>query len=459
MCILDFNKPTNVHFIGIGGISMSGLAQILMSRGFNISGSDIKESDLTGLLKEKGARIYIGHRSENINEDLDFVVYTAAIGDDNAELVMARKLNIPTMTRARLLGLIMDNYENAIAVSGTHGKTTTTSMIATALLNDSSKDATVTVGGMLNNIDGNLRIGHGQTFLTEACEYMNSFLEFKPSISLILNVEEDHLDFFKDIDDIRSSFNRFAKITGKDGVVIINNMIDDYEGLLENVDSKIITFGDESADYHARNIRLDDFSRASLDLYIHGENKRRVNLGVSGIHNVYNFLAATAACVEVGMDLNLVVSSIESFRGTDRRFEYRGEKNGMIIIDDYAHHPTEIRATLNTARGYKHNEIWVVFQPHTYTRTKALFNDFVDVLKDFDHVILTDIYAAREKNTANIHSKMLSDALKERFVDAYYFDSFEKIENFVQKKCKKNDMLITMGAGNVVEIADDLLRL
>lgn len=458
MCTLDFNKPINVHFIGIGGISMSGLAQILMSRNFTISGSDIKESYLTGLLKEKGARIYIGHKSENINKNLNLVVYTAAIVEENEELKRAKELNIPIMTRARLLGLIMGNYKNAIAVSGTHGKTTTTSMIAAALLNDSSKDATITVGGMLNNIEGNLRIGGGQTFLTEACEYMNSFLEFKPSISLILNVEEDHLDFFKDIYDIRNSFNKFAKITEKDGVVIINNMIDDYEALLYNVNKRIVTFGDEKADYHADNIRLDDFARASFDLYIYGENKRRVNLGVSGLHNVYNFLAATAACVEAGMDLELVITSIEGFSGTHRRFEYKGEKNGVTIIDDYAHHPTEIRAALDTAKGYRHKELWVVFQPHTYTRTKALFDEFVEALKGFDHVILTDIYAAREKNTVGIHSKFLSDALKESFVDSYYFDSFEKIEDFVQKKCKKNDMLITMGAGNVVEIADDLLR-
>ena len=458
MCILDFKKPINVHFIGIGGISMSGLAQILMSRNFNISGSDIKESTLTDLLKEKGARIYIGHKSENINKSLNLVVYTAAIGEENEELKEAKKLNIPIMTRAKLLGLIMGNYKNAIAVSGTHGKTTTTSMIASALLSDSSKDATITVGGMLNDIQGNLRIGHGQTFLTEACEYMNSFLEFKPSISLILNVEEDHLDFFKDIYDIRNSFNKFAKGARKDGVIIINNTIDDYKNLLQNIDNRIVTFGDETADYNARNISFDDFARASFDLYIYGENKKRISLSVSGLHNVYNSLAATAACVELGMNLPSVINAIEGFNGTNRRFEYRGEINGVTIIDDYAHHPTEIKASLNTAKGYNHNELWVIFQPHTYTRTKALFDEFVEALKGFDHVILADIYAAREKNTVGIHSKSLADALKAESVDAYYFDSFEKIEDFVQKKCKKNDMLITMGAGNVEDIADDLLR-
>ena len=458
MCILDFKKPINVHFIGIGGISMSGLAQILMSRNFNISGSDIKESTLTDLLKEKGARIYIGHKSENINKSLNLVVYTAAVGEENEELKEAKKLNIPIMTRAKLLGLIMGNYKNAIAVSGTHGKTTTTSMIASALLSDSSKDATITVGGMLNDIQGNLRIGHGQTFLTEACEYMNSFLEFKPSISLILNVEEDHLDFFKDIYDIRNSFNKFAKGARKDGVIIINNTIDDYKNLLQNIDNRIVTFGDETADYNARNISFDDFARASFDLYIYGENKKRISLSVSGLHNVYNSLAATAACVELGMNLPSVINAIEGFNGTNRRFEYRGEINGVTIIDDYAHHPTEIKASLNTAKGYNHNELWVIFQPHTYTRTKALFDEFVEALKGFDHVILADIYAAREKNTVGIHSKSLADALKAESVDAYYFDSFEKIEDFVQKKCKKNDMLITMGAGNVADIADDLLR-
>ena len=458
MCILDFKKPINVHFIGIGGISMSGLAQILMSRNFNISGSDIKESTLTDLLKEKGARIYIGHKSENINKSLNLVVYTAAIGEENEELKEAKKLNIPIMTRAKLLGLIMGNYKNAIAVSGTHGKTTTTSMIASALLSDSSKDATITVGGMLNDIRGNLRIGHGQTFLTEACEYMNSFLEFKPSISLILNVEEDHLDFFKDIYDIRNSFNKFAKGARKDGVIIINNTIDDYKNLLQNIDNRIVRFGDETADYNARNISFDDFARASFDLYIYGENKKRISLSVSGLHNVYNSLAATAACVELGMNLPSVINAIEGFNGTNRRFEYRGEINGVTIIDDYAHHPTEIKASLNTAKGYNHNELWVIFQPHTYTRTKALFDEFVEALKGFDHVILADIYAAREKNTVGIHSKSLADALKAESVDAYYFDSFEKIEDFVQKKCKKNDMLITMGAGNVADIADDLLR-
>lgn len=457
MYSLNFNKPIFVHFIGIGGISMSGLAEILLSRGFRVSGSDIKESPLTKRLSALGASIYIGHHESNISNDVELIVYTAAVHEENPEIIRAGALNIPIISRARLLGSIMENYHDAIAVSGTHGKTTTTSMIARALINDNSKDATITVGGMLNDINGNLRIGHGDTFLTEACEYMNSFLEFKPSISLILNVEEDHLDFFKDINDIRASFKRFADITKDSGAVIISNRIDNYEDIVKQAKARVVTFGDEGADFYAKNISFDEKARASFDLYINKRLIKKVSLGVPGAHNVQNFLAALAACLEVNMNIYDAISYIEGFTGTDRRFEVRGEFNGVIVIDDYAHHPTEIRATLDAAKSFAHNELWVIFQPHTYTRTKALFDDFVEVLSSCDHVIMADIYAAREKNTVNISSSMVADALVAKNVDAYYLDSFSKIEDFVQKKCKKNDMLITMGAGNIVEIADKLV--
>lgn len=455
---IDFRKPQHVHFIGIGGISMSGLAEILLKEHFTISGSDSKASALTEHLTSLGATIFYPQKAENIISGIDVVVYTAAIHEDNLELMEVRRRGLPTLTRAELLGQLMKNYKIPIAVSGTHGKTTTTSMLSHILL-AADMDPTISVGGILKAIGGNIRVGSSDVFVTEACEYTNSFLDFFPKIGIILNVEEDHMDFFKDIDDIRLSFHRFAALLPKDGVLIINRNIEKLEAITEGLSCKVITYSEtQAADYSAANIVFDELGNASFDLIKYGAYAGRIQLAVAGNHNVSNALSTIAAADELGISLEQIQKGILSFTGTDRRFQYKGERNGFTIIDDYAHHPTEIRATLTSARNYPHREIWCIFQPHTYTRTKAFFHEFAEALSLADHVILADIYAARETDTLGVSSEALAEEIRKLGTDSYYLSSFEAIENFVLGKCIHNDVLITMGAGDVVNIGDSLLR-
>ena len=455
---INFEQPVHVHFIGIGGISMSGLAEILLKEGFAISGSDNKESALTSHLKQQGATIFYGQKASNIIDGIDVVVYTAAIHGDNEEYAQAIKKGLPMLSRAELLGQLMTNYDVPIAISGTHGKTTTTSMLSHILL-AGEMDPTISVGGILKAIGGNIKVGKSELFVTEACEYTNSFLHFFPKISVILNIDEDHLDFFKDLDDIRCSFHRFAKLLPKDGTLIINGNIDKLDRITEGLDCRIIKYGDDSSmDYSATNISHNKLGEASFDLVKSGVFVDRISLSVNGDHNVSNALAAIAVSDLLGVSLDTMKEGLKEFTGTDRRFEYKGEMDGVTIIDDYAHHPTEINATLTAAKYYPHRELWCVFQPHTYTRTKALFHEFVEALAHADHVVLSDIYAARETDNLGISSKDIADALKEKGCDAYYFSSFEDIQDFCVEKCQKGDLLITMGAGDVVNIGEELLK-
>ena len=455
---IDFKKPQHVHFIGIGGISMSGLAEILLRENFTISGSDNKPSALTEHLISSGATVNYPQKASNITDNIDVVVYTAAIHEDNPELMEVRRRNLPTLTRAELLGQLMKNYETPIAISGTHGKTTTTSMLSHILL-EAEKDPTISVGGILKAIGGNIRVGNSDVFVTEACEYTNSFLDFFPKIAIMLNVEEDHMDFFKDIDDIRSSFHRFAALLPKEGALIINKNIEKMETITDGLTCDIITYSEiQDADYSAANISFNEFGNASFDLIKYGVNVGRIQLSVAGQHNVSNALSTIAVADLLEIDMDTIQKGLLSFTGTDRRFQYKGERNGITIIDDYAHHPTEIEATLTSARNYPHKDIWCIFQPHTYTRTKAFFHEFAQALSLADHVILADIYAARETDTLGMSSEALAEEIKKLGCDAYYLSSFEAIENFVLKKCFHGDLLITMGAGDVVNIGDSLLK-
>lgn len=454
---INFQTPIHIHFIGIGGISMSGLAEILLKEGFTVSGSDNKETPLTDHLTEKGASIFYGQKASNIIDGIDVVVYTAAIHDDNEELMEVRRRNIPTLTRAELLGQLMTNYKTPIAVSGTHGKTTTTSMLSHVLL-AGEKDPTISVGGILKAIHGNIRVGNSDIFVTEACEYTNSFLHFFPKIGIILNVEEDHMDFFKDIDDIRNSFHEFAKLLPQDGTLIINHEIEQSEAITEGLSCRILTYGlDDTADYCAKNIAYDAMGCTSFDFYRFGEFVDHITLSVTGDHNVSNALAAIAAGELTEVPMEAIKNGLLSFKGTDRRFEYKGEKNGITIIDDYAHHPTEIKATLTSVKHYPHRETWCIFQPHTYTRTKAFFHEFAEALSLADHIILVDIFAARETDTLGMSSQLLAEELKKSGADVYYFPNFSEVENFVMKTCIHGDLLITMGAGDVVNIGESIL--
>ncbi len=454
---IDFDKPSHVHFIGIGGISMSGLAEILLKAGFTISGSDTRSSAQTKRLEDEGVRIFYGQKASNITDDIDVVVYTAAIHEDNEEYQAALSAELPMLSRAQLLGQLMKNYELPIAVSGTHGKTTTTSMLSHIVL-AADLDPTISVGGVLKAIGGNIRVGGSEIFITEACEYTNSFLEFFPKIGLILNIDEDHLDFFKDLADIRHSFRRFAELLPEDGTLIINGEINSLEEITDGLPCRVLTYGDDTSyNYSATNISHGSRGEPSFDYIKDGTFVARITLSVSGDHNVSNALAALAAADVLGIPVDTAQAGLRSFTGTDRRFEYKGTFNGVTVIDDYAHHPTEISATLKTAMNYPHREIWCIFQPHTYTRTKALFPEFVDVLSGVDHMILADIYAARETDTLGVSSELLAESIRENGTDAYYFPTFDEIAEFCKKNCQEGDLLITMGAGDVVNIGDALL--
>ncbi|MBR2067072.1 MAG: UDP-N-acetylmuramate--L-alanine ligase, partial [Solobacterium sp.] len=340
-----YDQPLHIHFIGIGGISMSGLAEILLDRGFTVSGSDMHESDLVAHLRSKGATIFVPQSRDNVIDGIEVVCYTAAIHEDNPEYIACKEKGLPMLSRAELLGELMGNYQEAINIAGTHGKTTTTSMISEILLH-AEKDPTISLGGVLDDIGGNVRVGKQDYFVVEACEYTNSFLSFCPTVSVILNVEEDHLDFFKDIEDIRHSFRLFCERTKENGCIIMNQEINQYEELVGSSKAKVITFGfEESADYYAEDIHYDEQANATFTVYEKGNALGKVKLNVPGKHNVSNALASIAVGRYFALDFAIIQKGLAMFGGTHRRFEYKGKYHGFTIIDDYAHHPQEIEAS------------------------------------------------------------------------------------------------------------------
>ena len=459
---VDLKKPQHAHFIGIGGISMSGLAEILVDAGFTVSGSDMKSSPITQMLESKGVIINIGQVASNITDDIDFVVYTAAIHEDNEEYQEAVKRELPMLSRAKLLGQLMDNYKYSVAVAGTHGKTTTTSMMAHIMLT-AETDPTVSIGGILDAINGNIRVGSSDYFVTEACEYTNSYHEFRPFASIILNVDNDHLDFFKNIENIAASFATYATKTVDGGILVVNGDMK-YTGQIKDAvkdkNIKVVTFGkDITNDYQARNITLNELGQPTYELYIDGEYKAEVSLSVMGEHNAINSLAAIAASLYIGIDMEHILEGLKKCHSAERRFEYKGmTESGAYIYDDYAHHPTEIAASMKVARSVVKNELWIAFQPHTYSRTKAHLTDFAKALSPADHVLLADIYAAREVDDGSVSSKDLENEIKKLGTDVTYLGDFESIKNYLKNNLNNNDMLITMGAGNIDSICDSLLK-
>ncbi len=462
---VDFSHKAHAHFIGIGGISMSGLAEILVGAGFTVSGSDVKESDVTKTLQERGVKVYFSQVASNITDDIDFVVYTAAIHADNEELCEVKSRNIPLLTRAEFLGQLMDNYKYSVAVAGTHGKTTTTSMMAHIMMN-AGVDPTISIGGMLDAIGGNIRVGKSDYFVTEACEYTNSYFEFHAFASIILNVDNDHLDFFGNIDNIAKSFATFATKTVSGGALIVNGDMkytdtirEAVQDRIENGTIKFITFGTgEADDYRAVNIRLNEFGQPTYDLYINGESKGEIALSVTGEHNAVNSLSAIAAALHVGLDIEAIREGLRKCHSADRRFQYKGvTSNGVTVVDDYAHHPTEISATLKVANAMKKGELWVAFQPHTYSRTKAHLDEFAKALSVADHVVLADIYAAREVDDGTVSSGDIAERLVKLGCDAHYLGSFEEVKNYLKNNFKNNDLLITMGAGNIDTVGNQLI--
>lgn len=458
MFYINFENPNQkIHFIGIGGISMSGLAQIMQTNGFDVSGSDMNTTKTTKQLQSLGITVFCGHSSANITDDIDLVVHTAAIAADNPELLAVHTKGIPSLTRAEFLGQLMKNYDYPICVAGTHGKTTTTSMLSNVLL-AADVDPTITVGGILDSISGNIRIGQSEYFLTEACEYCDSFLNFYPKVGIILNIEEDHMDYFKDIHQIRESFYKFSKLIPEDGILIINGSIADLDSFTQGLNCQIETFGlDPSNTWYANNITYDENAFASFDLIHKGDFLGRITLKVPGEHNIYNALSICASANYIGLKFPHWIEGFTSYSGTHQRFEVKGDLKGITIIDDYAHHPTEVKATLEVAKKRPHNKIWCVFQPHTYTRMKIFLDDFANSLSLADEIIISDIYAAREKDPGDIHSQDLVQSIHNLGRTAIYIDNFDDITTHLLEHCVPGDLIITMGAGNINMIADDLL--
>ena len=440
------------HLVGIGGVSMSSLAEVLKGMGITVTGSDINEGRNVDELRANGFTVHIGHRAENISDDIEFVVRTAAAHDDNPEIVAAHARGIPVFERTQAWGAISKDYQNALCISGTHGKTTTTSM-CTHINMAADRDPTVMIGGTLPLLHSGHRVGHGNTIIMEACEYYNSFLSFHPTIAVILNIEADHLDFFKDLDDIKRSFRTFAERTSEDGTVIVN--LDDPNAMeaLEGIDRHIMTFGlTPKADVYAKNISYLG-ENSQFDIYYHSRKYTDVTLHVPGEHNIKNALAAAAASICLGIRPNAVKYGLAGFNGAGRRFEFKGKFNGADVYDDYAHHPGELRALLDMVETLNYKRTVVVFQPHTYTRTAALFDDFIAQLRRPDVVLLAEIFAAREKNTIGISSSQLA----EQIPGANFYPGFDGLENALRSLAQPGDIILTVGAGDVYRVGERLV--
>lgn len=445
------NNFNNIYFIGIGGISMSGLAELMLDEGLYVAGSDKNDSHIIKKLTKMGAKIHLNHDEDNITDDIDLVVYTSAISNDNPELLKSLQLNLKIMDRAEFLGYVMKNYQNSICVSGTHGKTTTTGMLSSILI-ETDLEPTIFLGGEMDSIGGNIKRGSNNLLLTEACEYKRNFLKFNPTMELILNIDEDHLDYYKDLHDIENAFLEYANKLSIDGTLIANV---ENENLFKDLKCNVATFGKENnADFYATNIKY--FPTPSYTL-MHKENKlAEINLQVFGDHNILNSVAASAACVRLGISVDSIKKGLENFKGTHRRYEFRGFYKGAVIIDDYAHHPTEMKTTLLTAKTYSQGKVITIFQPHTYSRTIALLDEFVEALKLSDETILLDIYAARETDTTAVHSKDLVNKIKKLGGNVVYAKSFEDATNLLNNMIHTGDTVITMGAGNVNNILEIL---
>ena len=458
--INSIKKYRNIHMIGIGGISMSGIAVILKNWGFNITGSDMADSEAIQALLKTGIKVVLGHSLDDVANS-DVVVYSAAIKPDDPEMLEAKRLNIPTIERADFLGELTRCYKDTICVSGTHGKTTTTSMISLCFL-EALKDPSIQVGAFLKQIDGNYKVGNSEYFIIEACEYVESFLKFSPKAEVILNIDNDHLDYFKNFENIKKAFIKYVKLLPKDGKLVLNADDKNCLDLANYSSAKAITYSIKDnpvANFTAKNISFNDDGFAVFDLYFNGSLIETINLSVPGIHNVSNALACISLCHEYGISIKDIKNALSKFTGAHRRFEYKGTLPGNIrIYDDYGHHPTEILATANGLANKKYNESWVVFQPHTYSRTKNLLDDFAKALMHFDHIVVLDIYAAREKNTYNISSKDLVNQINEYGKNAHYIPNFNECVDFIKKNVKNNDIVLTLGAGTVTQIGPMIIK-
>ncbi len=443
--ILDSVKK--LHFVGIGGSGMCPMAELLMHRGYKISGSDQSESDTLDRVKGWGIPVYMGHRPENIG-DAQAVVYTAACRADNPELVAARKKGVPTLERSVMLGMLTEKYPQLVAVSGTHGKTTTTAML-TQIFIEAGADPSAIIGGKLPIINSNCRVGKSDTIICEACEYVDTFLQLHPAVSLILNIEPDHLDYFKTLDNIVKSFRQFA--TQTDRLLVVNAANPSVMEAVEGLEREIVTFGlDSSCDYYPADLNEEPTACEDFTLMYRGNALGKVNLAVPGKHNMLNALAAAAAAHSLGIAPEALCSALEHFGGVHRRFEILGQFAGVTVADDFAHHPTELTAVLSSAMRMGYGRVWAVFQPHTYSRTYTFLNDFAEALAIPDHLIMTEILAVREENTYNIHTSDLAAKVP----GSVWFDSFDKIAEYVMENAQSGDLILTLGGGDIYKCAN-----
>ena len=442
--ILD--KVKKIHFVGIGGSGMCPLAEILYSEDFEITGSDCNESDTLDRIKGMGIKVFDGHYAENV-KDTELVVYTAAVKSDNPELVAAKELGIPCLERSIMLGIVTRRYNRSVAVAGTHGKTSTTAMISQILIG-SGFDPSAIIGGKLNAIGGNSYVGQSDIIVCEACEYVDTFLQLTPYLSVVLNIDADHLDYFKNLDNIKNSFNKFANQTTH--AVIYCGDDENSVDTFKDLDLEKITFGvGENCDYRAENI-VSNGMKQSFDLYYKNDFVVTVNLIVPGRHNIMNALAASAAAHHLGATGKEIAENLGKFTGVHRRFEVLGVSDGITVADDFAHHPTELTAVLTSAMNMGFRKVWAIFQPHTYSRTAILLDDFAKALSIPDEIIISEILAVRETNTYNIYSTDLGAKIE----GSHCIDTFEEITEFILENAKEGDLVLTMGGGNVYRCAN-----
>ncbi len=443
------NQGSKVHMVGIGGVSMAPLAEVLQSRGVVVTGSDGQESQAVRHLRSLGIPVDIGHKAEQVG-DADYILRTAAAKDDNPEIAYARQHNIPVYERAQGWGAIMQGYKNALCLAGTHGKTTTTAMSAQIFL-EADRDPTLMLGGVLPRLGSGHCMGEGDTIILESCEYCNSFHHFFPTVAVILNIEADHLDYFKDLEEIIASFRTFAQKVPETGLILVCGEDENAKKAVKNLPH--LTYGVDSGDIHAQNITWEKGFPA-FDLVYQGETKGRITLQVPGRHNILNALAAATSSLFLGVPMDKIASGLASFTGAGRRFQHKGEYKGATIMDDYAHHPTELEALLSAVKKLDYQRIIIAFQPHTFTRTKAFFQEFADVLSQADQVLLVDIFAAREPDTGEISSQMLA----EKIPHSLYTGTQENTVKALQEMAKSGDLILTVGAGDVYQIGEILVK-
>ena len=455
--IEDLKQYKHIHLVGIGGVSMSGIAEILHSWGFIVTGSDTTQSEITDKLTKNHIPVKIGHDLENL-EKSNLVIFSAAVKKDDPELVKARELNIPVVERGTFLGTLTKFFTDTICISGTHGKTTTTSMIASCFL-EANMDPSIQVGAYLKSIDGNYRVGNSNYFIIEACEYVESYLKLFPKVEVILNIDNDHLDYFGTLENIIKSFGNYIKLIPEDGLLVINWDDPNCRTLTKNTKAKVVTYGieNENANFVARNIVFNGNGFPTFDVYHNNNFYKTISLSIPGKHNVMNALACIAVCNEYGIEKADMRNALYKYTGAHRRFEYKGSFNNVSVYDDYGHHPTEIVATANALKQKTYHKSWVIFQPHTYSRTKTLLNDFANALLNFDNIIITDIYAARENNTYDITAKDLSDKINELGKAAIYISNFNDIVKYVKEHAMPSDIVLTLGAGTVTNIGPMLV--